>query len=316
MINLKTFFINHFDTKAISDDTMKELTQKHLVSMSENNPGNIYDTLITDTTQVYTNYFGAMTDEATKIAIKEGKTVTMNVKLTEFKDFVSQQEGLIRSKWGVKSAEYQEFYPQGITEYLQATLASIEQIMVRYINAATTYQLDLGAPFVTDVTTLSDEFIAARQSQISLMAIVEGKKSETSVKRDVVEIQLMKNLLIIASNNVGDETKVEDYFDQSLIRPQKERTYSGEVLQGETANVVERSFGEHDEIKCSHTGTDVWKVCLAPTAGDACANGIIVNPDEEITVTASELGDYENNHFLNITNTGASDGSYSVVVEL
>lgn len=316
MINLKTFFINHFDTKDISDDTLKEFTQKNLTSMSENNPGSIYDTLITDTTQAYTNYFGAMTDEATKIAIKEGKTVTMNTKLQAFKDFVSRQEGLIRSKWGTDAAEYQEFYPQGISEYTQATLASIEQIMDRFKNAATTYQADLGAQFLTDVTTLSDEFKAARQSQISLMAIVEGKKSETSVKRDVVEIQLMKNLLIIASNNIGDDTKVEDYFDQSLIRPQKERTYSDEVLTGETVNVVERSFGEHDSIKASNTGTDVWKICLAPTAGEACVNGITVNPGEEITVTASELGDYENNHFLNITNTGASDGSYSVVVEL
>lgn len=316
MINFKTFFINHLDTKAVSDNTLKELTQKHLTSMSENNPGGIYDTLITDTTQAYTNYFGAMTDEATKIAIKEGKTVTMNIKLTAFKDFVSQQEGLIRSKWGTESEEYQEFYPQGITEYTKAPLESIEQIMERYKNAATAHQADVGAPFVTDVTTLIDEFIAARQSQISLMAIVEGKKSETSVNRDVVEIQVMKNILIIASNNVGDPSKLEDYFDQSLIRPQKQKTYSGDVLQGETANVVERSFGEHDEIKASNTGTDVWKVCLAPTAGEACTNGITVNPGEDITVTASELGDYENNHFLNITNTDANDGSYSVVVEL
>ena len=246
MINLKTFYINHFDTKEISDDTLKEFTQKNLTSMSQNNPGSIYDTLITDTTQAYTNYFGAMTDEATKIAIKEGKTVTMNVKLQTFKDFASRQEGLIRSKWGTEAAEYQEFYPQGISEYTQATLASIEQIMDRYKNAATTYQADLGAQFLTDVTTLIDEFTTARQSQLDLMAIVEGKKSETAVKRDVVEVQLMMNLLIIASNNIGDITKVEDYFDQSLIRPEKYKTFSDEILQGETKNVDERTYGESD----------------------------------------------------------------------
>ena len=316
MFNFENLFTNHLDTKAISDDTMKELSQKHLTGMSENNPGGIYDTLITDTTQAHTNYFGAMTDEATKLAIKEGKTVTMNIKLNAVKNFVSQQEGLIRSKWGTGTGEYQEFYPQGITEYNRATLASIEQIMDRYENAATAHQVDLGVPFLTDVTTLVTDFKTARQSQLDLMSIVNGKKTETSVKRDVLEIQIMKNLLIIASNNVGNPSVLRNYFDQSLIRPQKQRTYSDDVLQGETKNVVERSFGEHDEIKASNTGTDVWKICLSPTAGEACANGMTVNPGEEVTVTASELGDYENNHFLNITNTGASDGSYSVVVEL
>ena len=316
MINFETLFTNHLDTKAVSDDTMKELSQKHLTGMSENNPGGIYDALILDTTQAHTNYFGAMTDEATKLAIKEGKTVTMNIKLNAFKNFASQQEGLIRSKWGKTSEEYQEFYPQGITEYTHATLASIEQIMERFGNAATAHQLDLGAQFVTDVTTLITDFKTARQSQLDLMAIVNGKKTETSVKRDVVEIQIMKNLLIIASSNVGNPAVLRNYLDQSLIRPQKQRTYSDEVLQGKTVTVVERSFGEHDSIKASNTGTDVWKICLSHTAGEACADGITVNPGEEVTFTASELGDFENNHFLNITNTGSSDGSYSVVVEL
>lgn len=316
MINFETLFINHLDTKDVSDDTMKELTQKHLTGMSQNNPGGIYDTPILDTTQAYTNYFGAMTDEATKIAIKEGSTVTMNIKLDLFKDFVSQQEGLIRSKWGKTAAEYQEFYPQGVTEYQRAPLKSIDQIMDRYENAATAHQADLGAPFVTDVSTLTTGFKTARQSQLDLMAIVNGKKTETSVKRDVVEIQVMKNLLIIASNNVGNPSVLRNYLDQSLIRPQKYRTYSDEVLQGETVTVVERAFGEHDDIKAKNTGTDVWKICLSAAAGEACANGMTVNPDEEKTFTASELGDFENNHFLNITNTGGNDGSYSVVVEL
>ena len=316
MFNFENLLTNHLDTKAISDDTMKELSQKHLTGMSENNPGGIYDALILDTTQAHTNYFGAMTDEATKLAIKEGKTVTMNIKLNAFKNFVSQQEGLIRSKWGTGAEEYQEFYPQGITEYNRATLASIEQIMDRYENAATAHQVDLGVPFLTDVTTLVTDFKTARQSQLDLMSIVNGKKTETSVKRDVVEIQIMKNLLIIASNNVGNPSVLRNYLDQSLIRPQKQRTYSDDVLQGETKNVVERSFGEHNEIKASNTGTDVWKICLSPSAGEACANGMTVNTGEEVTFTASELGDYENNHFLNITNTGSSDGSYSVVVEL
>ena len=43
-------------------------------------------------------------------------------------------------------------------------------------------------------------------------------KSASSVKRDVVEIQLMKNLLTIALMYVGNEEMCNDFFDQSIIR--------------------------------------------------------------------------------------------------
>ncbi|MBC8484968.1 MAG: hypothetical protein H8D45_02895 [Bacteroidetes bacterium] len=54
---------------------------------------------------------------------------------------------------------------------------------------------------------------------------------------------------------------------------------------------------------------------MKPTASDACESDRTVDEGEEVTVTASELGDVAN-HFLNVTNNKGIDGSYSVVVEL
>ncbi|MCW9094246.1 MAG: hypothetical protein OQJ74_00205, partial [Ignavibacteriaceae bacterium] len=43
-------------------------------------------------------------------------------------------------------------------------------------------------------------------------------KTASTAKRDVVEIQLMKNLYTVAAMYVGNEDKCMDFFDQSFIR--------------------------------------------------------------------------------------------------
>ena len=57
MIDLSIFFKNHFDSPFISDSKLLKFAQIHLKRLSVNNPGNIYDTIITEMTQVYNDYY-------------------------------------------------------------------------------------------------------------------------------------------------------------------------------------------------------------------------------------------------------------------
>lgn len=218
MIDLSTFFKNHFDSPLISDTKLMKFAQIHLGRLTQNNPGNIYDMIIAETNLVYNDYFNSLTTKATKTAIKEGKTVGKNQAVTAFKKFVSRYEGFIRAEWGVKSGEYQEFYPHGIYEYSRGTLANIEKLIDRYLAAATSHQVVLGAEFVTNVTNLRDDFVNARKLQLGSIALVAGKKSDKKAKRTALEKQLMKNLHVIAANNVGKTSIVRTYFDQSFMR--------------------------------------------------------------------------------------------------
>ncbi len=316
MINITVFFKNHLDTPHIGDDKLRKFTENHLQRMTANNPGGIYATLITDTAVVYTNYFGSMTDELTNSNIKEGKTVTVNLAVAAFKKEVSREEGLIRSKWGVGSPQYQEFYPQGVSQYTNASLENIEMLMVAFVNAATAHVADLGAPFVTKFTTLKNNFSAARTDQLFFIGLVEGKKTATSGTRDSVEVQVMKNILIIASNNVGNTSIVEDYFDQSFLEGATKKTLSGPVLASSDKNIDQRTYTETQLITLRNPGASKLKYCIALTASDTCGSGIDVNPGEQLDVTASQLGDVSLNHFLNVTNTEAIDGEFSVTIEL
>ena len=108
-------------------------------------------------------------------------------------------------------------------QYSRGTLANIDNLIYRYLTAATTHQVVLGAQFVTNVTNLRDDFMNARKLQLGSIAVVAGKKSDKKAKRTVVEEQLMKNLHVIAANNVSKPLAVRQYFDQSFMRTHKKK---------------------------------------------------------------------------------------------
>ncbi len=213
MQNLKTFFTNHYDTDRISDNRLRKFTEDHLQRTAELGT---YPNLVTETQAVYTGYFGAITDEATKTAIREGQTKAVEAAVKAIKNAVSQQEGLIRAKYGKDSPEYQEFLPQGVSEYADATLANIETLVVRFANAAEAHKAELTG-LNTQFNQLHTAFTTARNAQLGTKGEVAAGKATTATSRDAVEIQLMKNLLAIALDHIGDPQGGLAYFDQSIL---------------------------------------------------------------------------------------------------
>lgn len=227
MENLIVFFKNHFNTERISDNNIRKYAENQLHRMIANNPGGIYNQLITDTTSAYNGYFGAITNEDSRTAIKEGSTIAMNNSMKAFKQDASQKEGIIKGTYGAKSDTYQEFYPHGIMEYTGATLGNVQMLMKRMVTASTAHVADLGQPFVDLFTNHDTTFNTLRTAQLNLIGDVAGKKDASVTTRDVIEIQLMKNVLFIGFNNVGNLEAVNTYFDQSIIRPDQSSATDG-----------------------------------------------------------------------------------------
>ena len=218
MQNLKAFFKNHFNTPQISDDNLKKFTEDHLQRLVSNNTGGQFDALITDTTTAYTTYYGAISDEGARFALQQALTKAMNNAVEAFKKAVSQKEGIIRGTFGKDAPAYQEFFPFGVTEYTHANLADIERLMDQFLTAANAHVAEVGIPFVTEFQNYKSAYMSAREAQLLKKAEVTDLKSASTVKRDVVEVQLMKNLLTVAGMYIGKEEMCNDFFDQSIIR--------------------------------------------------------------------------------------------------
>jgi len=315
MRNLDIFFRIVFKRARISYENLRKFTEIAIQRIAMNNPGGIYTPILTALTNAYTDYFGDLTDEETKKAIKEGSTITMNNALAEFILWVRTKEGIIKGTFGIGSAIYEEFYPHGLTEYTKMTLANAVVIMKRYVDISTLHLAELPAAFVTDITALRDAFVAARELQNQLIGQVETERVEKYGTRGGVEIELMKCILFIAFNNVGNTDVVDVYFDQSFLKPSKPKVFENILGKGKTFNLWEHEFDPEDEVKAENTGDTPWLLYLAPTKDTTSTTGITVAPGETITVTAEQLGDVNANTFLNITNLDADhDGSYKVTV--
>jgi len=218
MINMETFFKNHFNTSKISDENLRKFAEIHLQRMAAKNGGGAFTTMITDTTTAYTNYFGSITDEDTKFAVQQGLTIAMNTAVENFKKAVSQKEGLVRATFGKDAPQYQEFFPNGITEYSKATLQNIEMLMNRFVASANKYTVELGAALETEFQGYLTAYTTARTSQLLKIGEVVDSKTDTSFKRDDVENELMKNVHLVGSMFVGDVNTCMDFFDQSFVR--------------------------------------------------------------------------------------------------
>jgi len=222
MINMETFFKNHFNTDRISDENLRKFAEIHLQRMSAKNGGGAFTTMITDTTTAYNNYFGSISDEDTKFAVQQGLTIAVNNAMENFKKAVSQKEGLVRAMFGKDAPQYQEFFPLGVTEYSKATLQNVEMLMQRFVDAATRFTVELGAALATEFQGYLTTYQTARASQLLKIGEAVDSKTDTSFKRDDVENELMKNVHLIGAMYVGDINTCMDFFDQSFVRDPKE----------------------------------------------------------------------------------------------
>lgn len=90
-------------------------------------------------------------------------------------------------------------------------------------------------------------------------------------------------------------------------------TFEGPVLQSTTAKVFQRTLQPNDSVSYENNGAAEWLIGLVKNENDAVTAGITVPAGVSATVTASQLGDVTQNHFLNITNNTLIDGSWKVV---
>ncbi len=221
MMNLQTYFENNFDDKQISNDELKTFTEDHLRRLAENNTGGALDEMLLDTTTRYTDFFGDITDTDTAAAVRQGLTISVNNTMDAFFARVSRREGRIRDLWGKESAEHQEFFPHGVDEYGSADLSEAERLMNQFVAAADAHKgsTELGQAFYDEFFALRQAFRTARAAQLGKKGAVSSGQSDTKTSKTALEKQLMKNLLLLAAQNVGDISKAAVYFDQSIIRP-------------------------------------------------------------------------------------------------
>ena len=211
------YFEVQFDDPNINRQQLRKFTEDHLKRMAQNNDKNLYDMLLTDTKAAYEKYFGFLNDTDTNNALQQSRTKSMENIRAQFSALLGRREGLITNSFLEDSPEYQEFFPHGLTEYSNASLENIETLMNRIITAAAAHADELGANLSLEFSKIKDSFMAARGQQLAQKGAASKASEDTDEAKAELQVQLTRNLLTIALNNIGNPGAAAMYFDQSIV---------------------------------------------------------------------------------------------------
>ena len=305
MLDLRTLFKNHFDTVKVSDDALRKFAQDHVARLTSNNQNGDYARMLTGTDAAYKNYCIAIDTEDANFATQQGSTMDVDKIMEEFKKSVSRYEGAVRAQYGIGASEYQQFFPNGLTEYAQASKTNIEMLMGRLSTMFNKYAADFNPNVVNLFAQYEQNYDTARNQQLVYLGNTIMYKSQTAQARTRLELVLAQNLLTIAAQFIGNPQMLNVFFDQSIVQSNKTKPngfVQEEIAPSAVVNVEHKGIDENSEIQLANVGDTTLFVGIYEDAVSFDeTRAVKLLPNESKTLSSSELGD-PNNTYLNIKN--------------
>ena len=224
----------------------------------------------------------------------------------------------VENKWGLKSARYKRYGTKGLSDMSNAELYVCGKRVIRIAGLDLAELADEGLlqAEIDELGTKNEDFMTKIIAQSDAIADQDLATEDRYETANALYDKLLK--ICNSGQNIWhdtDEAKFNDYLIYNTPSGEPPAPLEGPVLKGETVNLKHMTFQPQDILQVTSTGETELKVCIAPDATTACANGGVVSAGESKNFYASELGDIENNKYLNITNPDTeNDGSYSVVI--
>lgn len=222
MLKISRLFEIIFEDPAVSFGEFYNFSRDHLAKLKaldavgQPNAGR-YTAMIGTTQPLFDLFELHMSGRLAEQATQEGATIIRDGAVKAFKAAVSQQEGLVRAKFGKTSGQYQEFFPQGVTQYSNATLETVKALMDNFVSKAQTHQAVLGADFPALFIALRDAFVGAQDVQAQRKGAVEGMIEQRKASRAALERRTMINVHELAIMHIGEPERANDYFDQTRL---------------------------------------------------------------------------------------------------
>lgn len=300
----------------ISQERLKAFCEDHIQRLIANNPGGIFTAILTAVTAAYNAYFGDLSSKAVNEAVQEGKTVAMNDSRDALQKNISDNEGHIKYTYRSNLPFYEEFYPLGLTEYQQADLATFDTITLRYRTVLSNHAADFAPAFVGEFATVRDTFVLNRNAQLAAKGNVASERSDIATTKPILAKQLTVDLLTIALQYAGDESKADVYFDQAILNAafrESATKVAGDINPDETQNVFDNITQPDVRLLIKVTGDGALNFGFKAADNSAVPEvNHQVAANGELIATSADLGWTSTNKFLNVTNLSGIAGSYSV----
>jgi hypothetical protein len=217
MGKFNAFFVNPFDDLRITDLRLKNFTDDHIQKMTAANTGTRFTAFIAATQTALGAFVLTLIGEESHVAARKSRTENVTTILNQFKKLVRTKEPVIRVAFENQPTIITEFFPNGLTEYSNATVGNVGILMERLIGVITARAAALPTGFVTQFSDIKTQFTTARTEQQDEKGHVSNVKAISSAERTNLVKQLYKNLINIAVICISNPAEGAGMFDESLL---------------------------------------------------------------------------------------------------
>ena len=312
MINLEILFKDLFDGEKITNERLGTFGFDHLAKLTANNPGSVFNSLITATQTKLVAFSNAYQLKGSNIGDQKGSTNVKNDARKAFTQYIREQEGGIRTKFGKTSAAYMQFFPDGLSAFNKATDSGYYVLVNNIVARANQYIADLGVPFRDAVVALATAYGDAELAQNNEKGDVSNARDGLLTERSDLTLQLTTNVLTIALQFLGQPEKERIYFNTSLLFAQhRKHIYKGEPGANATVTVTKIVYEAGKLVKMVNKGATelTFQMYLQ---GNAIGDSFTVAAGGKDEKKMSDF--FTNADALKVTNNGNLVGQY--VVEL
>ena len=165
----------------------------------------------------YKNFKGSLGKVKVDSMFQIEGTMSREDATDEIMEYVRRKEGVINDIFPNKGVGYVAFYPAGLTEYHQATVEGMRDLMTRYLAAATKYKVEVGQKFVDDVTALIALYDNARTEQVKEITTNSSSGNTVRNNRKALTMHLTKCLHLIGADTIEKPDEFSSYFNFGLL---------------------------------------------------------------------------------------------------
>lgn len=237
---------------------------------------------------------------------QKGATETLRILLKGIKQQLDGWDFEIQKVATKGSAAYLAIFPNGRKPFMQGKQAT-------RIAALGTLSVDLGK--MTPVPPVKDTVDEYLTDLIAVNATQKGKISTKDTLSDAVEaarVNVCQGLYYVLGKlmmvHYKDPEPIAAYFDVELIRRDKQKIFTGTILQTTHHSIVKRGLKLDEQVSIRNTGLVPLTFYLANTKDGGIpegVTGVTLLPSETTHVPASSLGHPATDKFLSVYN--ASD---------
>lgn len=213
------FAADYFGTKDVTLSRLQKYLLDVIQRLTLDNPGGTFAALIADLTTHHTALFGSMADADAGISQRRTSAQQMWGAVADLQHQLEEDEDLIDYKSKKTPAIRLAFFPNGRTEYAQATLLTADLLFSRTEKAALAHATALGAEFdAARYTSLYAAFKAGRDGTGAGDEQSAKARAEAQHHRDDLTHRLTDAVKLVAAHFPRDEARAAAYFRVALLQ--------------------------------------------------------------------------------------------------